>query len=139
MIGRIQARQDILQHVAVEGDILWERLTDGRELGFLLRAGEADVAALPGGDALLQGRVVEGATAPQDLLKRTLLGGRGPQLFLVRRAPRRLFAHVSVFSSRSTRAVDDQDVWLKPRQVRLTARAQAQRLTAGSFCQTPRE
>ena len=121
MIGRIQARQDILQHVAVEGGILRQLRPDGRELGFLLKACHRDVAPLPGGDALLQGGVVEGATAPQNGFKRTLLSGRGPQLLLVGRAARCLLGHAGVFPSRSTQAVAQQDCWRKPRHARLTA------------------
>src|SRR5262249_32944073 len=103
---------------------------DVLQLDFLLIAREADVAALPGGDALLQSDIVEGTTAPQDTLQRTLLGGRGPQLLLVGLAARsccRLFAHACVFPARSTKVVAHQDCycWRKPRQVRRTAWSKA--------------
>jgi hypothetical protein len=45
--------------MAVDGGVVRELLTDRLQLGFLLRAREGDVAALPGGDALFQGGVVE--------------------------------------------------------------------------------
>jgi hypothetical protein len=106
-----------LEHVAVDGGILWEGRVDILELGFLLRAGERDMAALPGGDALLECRVVQRTAVPQDLLQRTLLRWCGAERFLVGRAARPvcpLFAQGSVFSSGSTQSVDDQDLWLTP-------------------------
>src|SRR5262249_41217971 len=78
---------------------------------------------------------VERATAPQDALQRTLLGRRGLELLLVRLAARPLCTHGYVFSSRSTNSGEQRDIWLQPRQARLTAWAQAQRLAAVAFCQ----
>ena len=66
------------------------------QLGFLLVARDRDVAPLPGRDALLQGGVVEHATAPEHLLQRPLLGGRRPQLLLVGLAHRWLL-HMVLF------------------------------------------
>jgi hypothetical protein len=68
LVRLVQAGQDILQHMAVDGGVFRELLTDRLQLGFLLIPREGDVAALPGGDALFQGGVVERATAPQDVL-----------------------------------------------------------------------
>ena len=78
----------------VDGGIFRELRTDGLQLGFLLIARHRDTAPLPGGDALLEGRVIEHAAVPQDALELTFLCGCRPQLLLVRRAVRRLFAHV---------------------------------------------
>src|SRR5262249_15800540 len=112
LVRLVEAGQHILQNVAGNGGRLRAPLPRVLEFGFLLVAREGDAAALPGGDALLQSSVVERATVPEDALQRTLLCGRGPQLLLVGLVARCLFAHVSVFSSGSTKAVDDQDVWL---------------------------
>jgi hypothetical protein len=125
LIRLVQPGQVILQHVAVDGCVFRERLADVLQLRFLLVAREADVAALPGGDALLKRRVVERATAPQDALKLALLLGRRPEFLLVGPAARRLFAHTWVFPSLSTRAVEGQDFWLTPRHARLTTEAKA--------------
>src|SRR5262249_48044171 len=107
----------------------------------LLVARDRDVAPLPSRDALLQGSVVEHATAPHDMLKFPLLRGSGAELLLVGLAARRQFAHARSFHPGSTKAVAHQDVWLRgqPPNALLTAWAQPQRLAAGSFCQMPRE
>ncbi len=76
----------------MDGGVLRELRADGLQFGFLLVARDGDVAALPGGDALLQGGVVELAAAPQHFLQRPLLGGRGTQLLFVG------LAHESVWS-----------------------------------------
>ena len=68
LIGPVEPGQHVLQDVAVEGGVLRHVRTDILQLGFLLVARDRDVAALPGGDALLQGGVGERATAPEHLV-----------------------------------------------------------------------
>ena len=66
LIGFVEPGQHILQDVAVESIILGEGVR--RSLASFRFLGEAfhrDVAAVPGGLALLEGHVVERATAPQ--------------------------------------------------------------------------
>ena len=85
-----------MQHVRVVGSVLRQLGTDRLQLGFLLIAGEGDVAALPRRDALFKRRVVELATAPQDTLQLPLLRGSWPQLLLIRLVARsccHLFTH----------------------------------------------
>jgi|GEM_PF-4413717 len=65
--------------MAVESFILGECGANRLELGFLLVTRDGDMAALPSGDALLQGGVVQRATAPQRVRQRPLLGRRGTQ------------------------------------------------------------
>src|SRR5262249_1076239 len=56
---------------------------DRLELRFLLVARDGDAAALPGGDALLKGRVVERAAMPEYFVQHPLLRGRWPQFLFV--------------------------------------------------------
>ena len=70
----------------MDGGVLRKLRTDGFQFGFLLEPRDGDVAPLPGGDALLQGGVVEIAAAPQHLIQRPLLGRRGTQFLFVRLA-----------------------------------------------------
>ncbi len=61
----------------MDGRVLGKRGADVLQFGFLLKARDGDATPLPGGDALLQGGVVEIAAAPQDDFKRPLLCGVG--------------------------------------------------------------
>ena len=79
--------------MAVDGGIVRELGADVLEFRFLLLAREADVAALPGGAALLEGDMVAGTAAPQDTLQRARLCGRGLELLLEGLAARGLVAH----------------------------------------------
>jgi hypothetical protein len=103
LIGPVQPRQHVLQHVAVDGGVLREFRPNGLQLGFLLVAGDGDAAALPGGDALLQGRVVERAAAPEHVLQRPLLGRRGARLLLIGFADALPF-HLPLFCLTGTQA-----------------------------------
>ena len=92
LVRLVQAGQHVLQDMAMamamDAGVLWHLRAPGFQLGFLLRAREGDVAALPGGDALFQGGVLERAAAPQDELKLALLAGCRPQFLLERLAHR---------------------------------------------------
>jgi hypothetical protein len=59
LVGLIQPRQHVLQHVAVDGGVLGERRPDVLEFRFLLVARDGHVAALIGGNALFEGNIVE--------------------------------------------------------------------------------
>jgi hypothetical protein len=118
LLRRVQPRQHILQHVAMESGVLGELGTNVLEIGVLLLPRDADVAPLPGGDALVEGDVVERATAPQHPLQRTLLSGRGPQLLLVGRA-HALLVHRALCCLTAVYPATGEDAGL--RQERLTA------------------
>jgi hypothetical protein len=96
LIGLVEPREHILQHVAVDGGVLGKRGADILEFGVLREPRDGDRAALPGGDTLLQRRVGERAAAHEDALKLPLLGGRGPELRLVGFMAGRL-VHILVF------------------------------------------
>ncbi len=96
MIGLIQTGQHILQDVCMDGGIFRELGPEVFQLRFLLVARDGDLVPLPGGDALLQGRIVERAAVPQDKLKLALLFGRRPQLLLERLT--QILCHVSASS-----------------------------------------
>src|SRR5262245_46891620 len=81
--------------MAVDGLVVWQLRTECFQLGFLLIPCDRDAALTPQRDALLQGGVVEGATAPQDSLKLALLVGGRAQLLLVGFAHIRYHLHVS--------------------------------------------
>jgi hypothetical protein len=83
LIGLVEPRQHVLQHVGMDGGVVWKRGADVLQFGFLLVARDRDVAALPGGDALLQGGIVEAAAAPEHLIQCAFLGRGGPQLLFV--------------------------------------------------------
>jgi len=84
--GRVEPRQHLLQHVAMEGRVLRQLSAEVFQFRVLLRAMDRDSARSPPGNALFQRRVVERATAPQDKLQRPLLLGRRPQPVRVARA-----------------------------------------------------
>ena len=65
LIRLVEPCQHVLQHVAVDGGVFGHLCPDGLQLGFLCKARDGDVAALPGGDALLERGVVERAAAPE--------------------------------------------------------------------------
>ena len=113
LVRLVEPGQHVLQHVAVDGGVFWHLGPDGFQLGFLGQARDGDVAALPGGEALLKRRVVERATAPEHGLQRPFLGGRRAQFLLVGLAHARL-VHASLFQPGSANAVHHQDCWLKP-------------------------
>ena len=69
--------------MAVDGGVLRERCAEVLQLRFLLIAREREVAALPGGDALLQRRVVESTAQSKHTPKRPLLLKRGLEVVLV--------------------------------------------------------
>ncbi len=104
LVRLLEAGQHVLQDMAMDAGVLWHLRAQGFQLGFLLIAREADVAALPGGDALFQGGGRERAAAPQDALKLALLGGRRPQLLLLRLAHARLTQGYFSLLCRSCRA-----------------------------------
>ena len=108
--------------------IRWEGFADVLQLRFLRVALHRDVAAFPGGPALLQGDVIEGAAAPQDHVQRPLLLRRRPQLLLEGFAYR---LHRVPLWIHSTRHVQK---WLHPHKVHLTDWVQTLRLAAGSHC-----
>src|SRR5262249_51621026 len=84
LIGRVQPGQHRLQDLRVEGGVCGERGAQGRELGLLLDAGGAlALPPPPPGEALVQGGVVEHATAPEHLLPLALLLGRRLELLVV--------------------------------------------------------
>src|SRR5215831_17518050 len=67
----------------MDGRVLREFSADVLQFGFLLVAGNRSAASLPGGDALLQGDVVEPATQPEHTLQFPLLLRSGPEPVLV--------------------------------------------------------
>ncbi len=130
LLGLVQPRQHVLQHMAVDRGVLRILRPDGLQLGFLLVAREGDTASLPGGDALLQGRGVEGAAAPQDNLQCPLLGRSGPELlFLGCTTHRLVLVHVLLFQSSSATTAIQGTSGSSP--TRLTAWGESQRLAAG--------
>ena len=68
--------------MAVDGSILRKRAANVLHLRFLLIPRDGDVAALPGGDVLLQGGIVEIAAAPEDFIQHPLLRGCWAELLL---------------------------------------------------------
>ncbi len=68
LIRLVQPRQHVLQDVRVDCGVFRELGADHLQLRLLLIARDGDVAALPGGDALLKRGVVERATAPEHLV-----------------------------------------------------------------------
>ena len=82
-ISFVQPREHILENVNVDGCILWEFGTNVFDLSFLVITRYGLAIALPGGDTLLQCRVVKIAAAPQHFAQRPLLGGSGPQFLFV--------------------------------------------------------
>src|SRR5262249_8909313 len=98
VIGLVQPGQHILQHVAVDGAVLRERLAQLLQLGFLLVArGALALPAAPPGEALLQRAVVERAAAPQHLRQRLFLRWRRLEFVLERLAHA---VHLTVRSAR---------------------------------------
>src|SRR5215469_13988709 len=95
--------------------VLGELFAEVLELCFLREAFHRDAAPLPGGLTLLEGDVVEGATAPQDHVQRLLLLRRCPQFLLVGRAhtlhhtycrfPSRISTRFDVASRRTARRI----------------------------------
>src|SRR5262249_41998156 len=69
LIRLVEARQHVLEHMTVDGRILGEGCPDVLQLGFLLKAGDRQAAALPGGDALFESDVVELPAPQQDALQ----------------------------------------------------------------------
>jgi hypothetical protein len=53
LLGLLQPRQHVLQHMRVDGGVLRECGPHRLQLGFLLEARDGGMALLPGGDALL--------------------------------------------------------------------------------------
>jgi hypothetical protein len=96
LVGLVQTGQHILQHMAMDGGILWHSGANVLEFGFLLKTRAGDPHALPGGDALFQRRVVERATQSKHTPKRPLLFRRGLEFVLVGLAYRWLF-HAFLF------------------------------------------
>jgi hypothetical protein len=76
LVGLLQPGEHVLQPMAVEGGIVWHVRTQRLPLRFLLIAREGDAALFVQTDALLQGRVGEGATMPQDECPRTRSSSR---------------------------------------------------------------
>ena len=64
LVGLIKPGKHILQDVAMDGLVLRHLGANGLEFGFLLVARDRDAAPLPGGDALLEGGVIEIAATP---------------------------------------------------------------------------
>src|SRR5215469_7788001 len=87
-IGLVQPRQHILQHVGMDCGVLGKRLADTRQFRFLGEAFHGHVAAFPGGLALLERHIVEGAAAPENHVQRPLLFGRRPEFLFERLAHR---------------------------------------------------
>src|SRR5262249_23603481 len=85
---------------------------------------ESPAAALPSGDALLEGGVVAVAPAPQDAIQRPLLGRSRPPILLVGFA-RHLWFHRLLF------CLIDKVLARARANKRLTARVEIQRLAAG--------
>src|SRR5262245_19281330 len=67
----------------MDGLVDWHLGANGFELGFLLVARDRDMTSLIGGDALLQGSIVQITAAPQHFPQRLLLGRRGTQFLFV--------------------------------------------------------
>ena len=83
LVGLVQTRQHIVPHLAMDGGILWQSGAKVLECGFLLKTREGDAHAVPGGDALLQRRVVESTAQSKHTPKRPLLLKRGLEVVLV--------------------------------------------------------
>jgi hypothetical protein len=113
----------------MDSGVLRELGPDVFQFGFLLVARERGAASPPGGDALLQPGVVEVAAAPDDLVQRPFLRGRGAQLLLIGFA-QRLSVHAPPFCTAC-----DETAWFvgagAKAQKRLTARGEPRRLAAG--------
>jgi hypothetical protein len=93
LVGPLEPREHVLQDVAVDGGVIRERGPDVLQLGFLLVARERDVAALPGGDALLEGDGVELPAHHDHALQLVLLCGCRLELVRERLAACGLVAH----------------------------------------------
>jgi hypothetical protein len=114
-IRLVQPREHVLQHMAVEGSVLQKRRADILQFGFLLELRDGDLAALPGGDALLQRCVVEHSAAPEHRVQRTLLGRRRTEFLFVGLADgATLLLHMRVSCLIGTGAAMHRDFWRKP-------------------------
>jgi len=83
--------------MAVDCGLLGKRGTQVFQFGLLLEADGADaLSAASSGDPLLKGRGVQGAAAPEHLLKRTLLLRSGLEFVLERLAHSALGPHRQV-------------------------------------------
>src|SRR5262249_11326449 len=122
--------QHVVQPRAVDRGVLRILRPDSLQLGFLLLAREGDTAALPGGAALLQGRGVAGAAAPQDTLQCPLLGRSGPELLFQGFTTHSLVLMPGLLfqSSRATTPIQGTS---GSSPTRLTAWMETQRLAAG--------
>jgi hypothetical protein len=121
--GRVAPRQHVLEHRAVEGSRLRERGAHILQLRFLRVATDGDLAALPGGDALFPGSVVELPAPHQDALQFPHRLGSGLQLIRERLAQTLQVVHGAPFCLTDAHPATGEDCWLKPR--RLTAWAQS--------------
>jgi len=86
LVGLVEPCQHVLQHMGVDGGVGRHGRSEVLQLGFLRRARDGAVAALVGGDALLQGRVGERAAVPDHCVQRRLRSGRWTQLLFERLA-----------------------------------------------------
>jgi hypothetical protein len=109
LIRPVEAREQVLQHLRVDGCVVGELRPNGLELGVLLEAPDRHLTALVGGDALLWGRVGELAAQQQHTLQLPLLLRRRIELALVGLAAYGLVAPTGVCQPEySNRAVSSR-------------------------------
>jgi hypothetical protein len=114
LVGPIQSREHVLEHVAEEGSVPGQLRAEGLPLRFLLGARDGNRTTLPGGAALVAGTSVERAAAHHDARHLPFLGRSGEELVPVGRAACRLIAPTCVFQPGPTISGGRQDFWLKP-------------------------
>jgi len=82
LIGTVQARENTLQHLAVDVSLLWPNFFDGGRLGALAGQGDTLTTLLPGNLALFQAGIVEFTATAQDNSAARSCWGVGLSLYL---------------------------------------------------------
>src|SRR5262249_52920863 len=113
LIGLLQAGQDVVEHVAVDGGVLRERCPDRLQLGFPLVARDGGLTPLPGREALFEGYRVEPTAPPQDTLELPLLVGSGLERVLAGLG-QAVLVQSPLFGLAAARSATGRSCWLKP-------------------------
>src|SRR5262249_8522067 len=114
LVGTVEAREYILEDMAVNRSVFGKGRTNLLEFCLLLEAcGALALSPSPPRDALLQGRVVQHTTLPQDTRKLPLLFGSRRELVFVGFAHSG-FVHINLFCLIAGKTVIQPGFWLKP-------------------------